>query len=324
MNPPSSMVGVALSCLIFVGGNAAHAQETPGDGTNVRQLATGLAGGSGSAIGPDGALYVTETAAGRISRIDPESGEITMFAEGLPKEMIGIGGAVDVAFIGDTAYALVTLVGEDVGGSDAVGIYRVDGPDSSTVVADIGEFSSQNVPTNAQIDVPSGVQYAMEPYNDGFLVTDGHHNRLLEATVDGEVTELMAWGNTVPTGLAMSGDTIYMAEAGPIPHTAESGKVVSFGLESPTVSEVASGARLIVDVEFGPDGRLYALAQGEWAGEAAGSPAEPNTGALLEADENGTFSAVANGLNLPTSLEFVGDTAYVVTLTGEVLEIDVP
>lgn len=324
MNVPGSMVGIALSCLIFVSSNASHAQEPPGDGTNVRQLAEGLAGGSGSAIGPDGALYVTETAAGRISRIDLESGEITIFAEGLPKEMVGIGGAMDVAFLGDTAYALVTLVGEDVGGSDTVGIYRVDGRDGFTVVADIGAFSSQNVPTNTQIDVPSGVQYAMEPHGEGFLVTDGHHNRLLEATVGGEVAELMAWGNTVPTGLAMSGDTIYMAEAGPIPHTAENGKVVSFGLESPTVSEVASGARLIVDVEFCPDQRLYALAQGDWARGAAGSPAEPNTGALLEVDEDGTFWVVTNGLNLPTSLECVGDTAYVVTLTGDVLEIDLP
>ena len=259
-----------------------------------------------------------------IAGIDPESGEITTVAEGLPKEMIGIGGAMDVAFIGDTAYVLVTLVGEDVGGSDAVGIYRVDGPDRFTVVADIGAFSSQNVPSNAAIDVPSGVQYAMEPHGEGFLVTDGHHNRLLSATVDGEVSELMAWGNTVPTGLAMSGDTIYMAEAGPIPHTAEDGKIVSFELASPTVSDVASGARLIVDVELGPDQRLYALAQGDWAGDGAGGPAEPDTGALLEVDENGAFTLIANGLNLPTSLEFVGGTAYVVTLTGEILAIDVP
>ena len=42
------------------------------------------------------------------------------------------GGVIDVAFIGSTAYALVTGVGEDLGESDIVGIYRVDGPNSST------------------------------------------------------------------------------------------------------------------------------------------------------------------------------------------------
>ena len=48
---------------------------------------------------------------------------------------------MDVEFIGNTAYVLVTLVGTDVGGNDVVGIYRVDDSDSFTVVADIGAFA---------------------------------------------------------------------------------------------------------------------------------------------------------------------------------------
>ena len=43
------------------------------------------------------------------------------------------------------AGALVTLVSPDVGGSDVDGIYRVDGPDRFTVVADIGAFSMRVV-----------------------------------------------------------------------------------------------------------------------------------------------------------------------------------
>ncbi|NNF39751.1 MAG: hypothetical protein HKN64_00130, partial [Woeseiaceae bacterium] len=57
------------------------------------QLVEGLAGASGSTVGPDGALYVTEGAVGRISRIDPQTGAMTTFAEGLPPSRIGIGGA---------------------------------------------------------------------------------------------------------------------------------------------------------------------------------------------------------------------------------------
>jgi sugar lactone lactonase YvrE len=103
-------------------------------------LVTGLQGGSGSTIGPDGALYVTESAAGRITRVDPQTGATTTYASGLPQLIpaAGFGGPVDVAFLGRTAYVLVTLVGPDVGGRDVVGIYRVDGPDRFTVVADIG------------------------------------------------------------------------------------------------------------------------------------------------------------------------------------------
>ena len=42
----------------------------------------------------------------------------------------------------------------------------------------------------------------------------------------------------------------------------------------------------------------------------------------MKVNRDGTFSVVADGLNQPTSLEFIGNTAYVVTLTGEIWKID--
>jgi hypothetical protein len=280
-----------------------------------------LEGASGSTVGPDGALYVTEGAAGRISRVDPTTGNITTFASGLPTAIIGIGGAIDVAFIGQTAYVLVTLVGPDVGGNNIVGIYRVDGPNSFTVVADIGAFALSH-PPNTPFNIPTGLQYALESYRGGFLVTDGHHNRVLRVTRDGEVTELIAFGNIVPTGLAVRGNDVYMAEAGPVPHAPENGKVVSFGPKSSTATEVASGAPLLVDVEFGRGRTLYALSQGAFSGGPPGSPALPNTGSLVKVNADGTFAVVADGLDRPTSLEFIGNTAYVVTLSGEILKFE--
>jgi sugar lactone lactonase YvrE len=283
-------------------------------------LVTGLEGGSGSTVGPDGALYVTEGVAGRVTRVDPRTGATTTYASGLPRRIIDIGGPIDIAFLGRTAYVLVTLVGPDVGGSDVVGIYRVDGPDSFTVVADIGAFSIANPPATS-FDVPSGVQYALQPYRGGFLVTDGHLNRVLRVTLDGQVTVLRAFGNIVPTGLEVRGGTIYMAEAGPVPHLPEDGKVVAFRPKSTTVREVASGSPLLVDVEFGRGGRLYALSQGIFGGGPAGAPALPNTGALVKVNRDGTFTVVIDGLNQPTSLEFIKKTAYVVTLGGEIWKI---
>jgi hypothetical protein len=296
------------------------AKKIPPKEPDVTLLLTGLEGATGSTIGPDGALYVTEGAAGRVSRVNPWTSQVTAFASGLPKSIIGIGGAIDVAFLGKTAYVLVTVVDSFVGGNDIDGIYRVDGPDSFTVVADIGEFSVNN-PPQTPFDLPTGVQFALEPFRGGFLVTDGHHNRVLRVTLDGEVSELIAFGNIVPTGLAVSGNTVYMAEAGPVPHLPQNGKIVSFKPRSPAAAEVASGAPLLVDVEFGRGHRLYALSQGEGSGGPAGSPALPNTGALVEVNRDGTFTVVTDGLNLPTSLEFIGNTAYVVTLTGEIWKI---
>ena len=116
-----------------------------------------------------------------------------------------------------------------------------------------------------------------------------------------------------------------MGQAGPIPHLPQDGKVVRFTPWS-TAKEVASGASLIVDVEFGPGHRLYALSQGIWdlpqIPENEGAPASENTGELLRVGKHGGFTSVVGRLDRPTSLEFIGKTAFVVTLTGKVIRID--
>jgi hypothetical protein len=296
-------------------------------------LASGLQSPIGSTIGPGGVLYVAEGAAGRISRVDRHTGEVTTFASGLPKAIISanngfitvpVGGPTDVAFIGNTAYVLVTLVDSLVGGSNIDGIYRVDGPNSFTVIADIGEFNINNPPTiSFPIQVATGVQFAMQPYRGGFLVTDGHLNRVLSVTLDGKIRVVEAFGDIVPTGLTLRPhDTVFMAEAGPVPHLPQDGKIVQFQPNSPDVTEVASGASLLVGVKFA-GGHLYALSQGPGVpGAAPGSPAQPNSGALVIAKRDGTFTFLVDHINVPASFNFIGNTAYIVTLTGEVLEVD--
>jgi sugar lactone lactonase YvrE len=292
-------------------------------------LVTGLDELQGSTVGPDKALYVTAPLAGTIWRVNPKTGAVTLFTTGLPKRIPGLyyigSGVVDVAFRGGTAYALVTGVAPDLDGHDIVGIYRVDGPDSYTIMADLGAWSIAHPPV-PDFFVPTGFQFAIEPYRDGFIVTDGHHNRILYVTLDGEITEVIAFADVVPTGLAVRGNTIYVTEAGPIPHLPENAKLMSLSPKSHTATEVASAAGLdvglFVDVEFGRGSTLYALAQGIWDGPFEGAPALPNTGALLKLEPNGTFSVIVDGLNQPTSMEFIGNNAYVVSLAGEVWEID--
>jgi hypothetical protein len=324
MNRSRLWLALLISLVLVLVSSIAVTSFAPFGEPSLTLLASGLEGstGMGSAIGPGGALYVTEGAAGRISRIDPKTGDVTVFASGLPQAVIPLGGVSDVAFIGSTAYALVTAVGPDVGGSDIVGIYRVDGPSSFTIIADLGTFSMQNLP-DYLVDLPTGVQYALQAYRGGFLVTDGHHNRVLRVTLDGAVSELIAFGNIVPTGLAVHGNTIYMAEAGPVPHAPQDGKVVSFEPGSTTTTEVASGARLLVDVEFGRGRSLFALSQGVFPPDGApGAPAIENSGSLVAVDGDGGFSVVMEGLNLPTSMEIIGNTAYISNMAGEVWKIE--
>lgn len=319
-DPSSPVEHVATGPALEKRGDAAPRVEA-----TAKLLVTGLEELQGSTVGPGGALFVPATLTGKIWRVDPQTGGLTLFASGLPPRIPGLffigGGVVDVAFLGRTAYALVTGVGTDIGGTEIVGIYRVNGPNSSTVIADIGAWSIAHPPVPGFF-VPTGWQYAIEAFGEGFLVTDGHHNRVLHVTPNGTITELIAFGNVVPTGIETQGRTVFIAQAGPIPHLPANGKVVTFVIGSKTASVVAAGGRLLVDVEFGPGGALFALAQGLWDGPFEGTPAVPNTGSLLKVNPDGTFSTIASKLNRPTSLEIIGNTAYIVSIAGQVWTVD--
>lgn len=295
--------------------------------------------GSGSTVGPGRDLYVTDSTNGRIQRIDPRHGTVTTYADGLPLQIAGVvgGGVADIAFRGRTAYVLVSGVSEfwtELIGSPnapaAEGIYRLDrvgsGTTRATLVADIYTWSEANPPESSGFFVPGGYAYAMQRYRDGFLVTDGHHNRVLRVRLNGEISVFKDFAaNVVPTGLEKVGRKILVGQAGPVPHTPETGKVVALRRADGRVVQLASGAPLLVDVEVSRRHRLFGLAQGDWPYEGEegkeGFPAAPNTGHLMVADRHGEFRSVVSGLDRPTTFELIGKTAFVVTITGKVLRI---
>jgi hypothetical protein len=290
---------------------------------------------TGSTIGPDGALYVTDGMVGEVLRINLLDGVVNTYATGLPPKAFqgeDIGGPVDVVFVDGTAYVLVTLVsglvnGEPFGDPEAKnGLYRIEPSGSPTLVADLGQWSIDNPPEPAFV-VDTGVHFTMEPYEGGFLVTDAHHNRVLWVDQEGAVKEVATFGNEVPVGLETTGDQFFIALLGPIGHLPEDGKIVSVRTGGEP-SATASGATMLIDVEQGPGEALYALSQGQWDGVGEGSRAEPDTGRLSVVGPDGKLTPVlaAGGqelvLDRPTSIEFVGNTAYVVSVTGDVYRVD--
>ena len=301
-------------------------------------LTSGLQGSIGGTIGPDHALYVPQGVPGEITRIDVATGAQSTFANGLPKAVIGIGGPMDIAFIGRTAYVLVSLVGDPLLGATAPdGIYRINRDGSNELVVDLGEFNVANPPPLGSLDptppgkfnyfLVNGVQYALQRSGDGLLVSDGHLNRVLRVTRRG-ISIVRSFGDVVPTGMATAAGRLYLARTGAIvgPPGAqqEIGDIVSFRLHhAHGVATIASDISMAIDVEFGPRGRLYALSQGKFGGGNPGDPAEPETGQLLRVNDDGTTTVLADGINLPTSLHFIGNTALVVTLAGEVWKFDV-
>lgn len=327
------LYGLALAvaaCLTLVLGTAPA--EASHRGPSLRHLATfGNGLGSGSVIGPDGALYVTDGVSGSVDRIDRRTGAVSLYATGLPPKVLGIGGAMDVAFLDGRAYVLVTMVGGDIIGGphigDAtVGIYRLGNSGRFTPIADIGAWSIAHPPTTSYF-ITTGVQYAMIVDRGGFIVTDGHHNRVLRVTRGGDITEIQTFSDLVPTGLESEDGRFWVTQAGPVPHVPDTGRVLTFTRSGQPATEVAHGASLLVDVELGPRNELYALSQGQWDGVQEGAPALPDTGRLVRVTCDGALQPVIDRkgspivLDRPTSIEFVADTAYVVSLTGDVYTV---
>ena len=297
---------------------------------------TALGGnGSGSTIGPDGALYVTNGTAGTLVRIDPRTGSETVVGRGLPRGVIGIGGAIDVAFLGHRAYVLVTFAGADVGVPEAVmGLYRLERSGRFTVFADLGTWSSAHPPADPDWSVGQGVQYSLEVWRQGFVVADAHLGRLMRVDRRGRVSELMAFDSTdsVPTGLEVADGKVLVATAGPIPHLPSDSAISAVRRDGSTTvvgrwaADYAGDRGLIVDVEQGRHHRLYGLLQGHWDLEPTpdneGFPAAPNTGEIVVVERDSTFTTVIGGLDQPTSLEVVGRAGFVVTVTGTILRVD--
>ena len=266
-------------------------------------------------------------------------GAFTTYADGLPLQIVGVigGGVADVAFLGPTVYVLVAGVNEfwtDLIGSPnapaAEGIYRLDsvgsGSTRATLIADIYAWSVENPPLNSDYFVPGGFTYAMEAYGTGSWSPTPTTTGSCGCGLNGDMSTFKDFGaNVVPTGLERIGRGVLVGQAGPVPHTPATGRVVALRRAGGRVVPLASGAPLLVDVEVGPQYRVYGLAQGDWPYEGQegkeGFPAAPNTGHLMLADRSGRFRSLVSRLDRPTTFELIGRTAYVVTITGKVLRI---
>ena len=146
---------------------------------------------------------------------------------------------------------------------------------------------------------------------------------MLYVTLDGRITVFQEFGNIVPTGISIAGAGVLMAEAGAVPASAarREGGVVAAALRREHRVRVGRAAL----------GRCLSSAAEENSTRCHKGCSRlvrrqrhrrlPNTGSLVQAQWNGTFRTVAEDLDVPTSVELIGDNAYVVTLNGEIWKI---
>lgn len=325
-------------------GAAVSAQDGPPPPSAGTMLAGGLVSTQGAAVGPDGWLYVTEGGTGgdlditpddapagetltfgltaSISRIDPATGDKEVAAEGLPSFGFGDeggGGLADVAFIGSRMYFLLTGSPGETGAVDYPnGIYRVNDNGTSSLYANIGKFNEDN-PVDFEDAGPTGNPFALEARGTTFYVTDGNYNRLLRVNSANNIDVVASFGNVVPTGLDVKGTgPVLFTEFSAFPHAPGDSKVVTVNVPGGAYTELASDYAQMIDVERAPSGKTYVLQFGDQQLDENGPPPP---GRILRL-EGTTFTPVVEGLTVPTSLDFVGDTALVTTLAGEVWKIE--
>jgi hypothetical protein len=326
----------ALASVVLTPGTAAQ-EPGPSAGT---VLTGGLLQPRGLVLGPDGMLYVAEAGTGgetdftlegqafkngytgRISRIDPETGDRETVVDGLPSnafaEQGDAVGPADVAFIGNDLYYIQTHAGAVWGFPDfETGVYRVDDDGDLTLIADIGEFNVDNpvddiAPGGVQEDIePGGNPYSMIARNGALYVTDGNQNQVMRVTTTGTISRIAELsGHEVTTGITYSGSgPFYMTYLGTFPFAPEQGKVLSLPVGGGTPTLIASGASMLTDAGVGPGGQLYAVQFADTAGvgpEGIG----PFTGSILRVSGS-TTTKLITGLSLTTAILFDGNTAYV-------------
>ena len=161
---------------------------------NVTVFATGLNNPRGLKFGPDGYLYVAEGGLGgtnptsglcddvippvgpytwdytaSISKVSP-SGDITTVADNLPSSQTSansgslVSGVADVAFVGNTLYAILAGAGCSHGfDNDPNGIIKVNSDGTWDLIADLSDWQHNHPVANPEEDdfEPDGTWYSM-------------------------------------------------------------------------------------------------------------------------------------------------------------------
>jgi len=260
---------------------AAQASPLP---SGVTIVASGLSNPRGFSWAPDGTLYLAQAGTGGdtvqvavegFTALGGETSSVDTVADGCAQTVVGgihsvlwkeagwIWGAMDIEFLGDVPYVLVSGSGPTWGTANGVsGIFRVNADGSLTLAADLGGWLASHPPTFMAPDYGGrdGSEFDMEPMGDAFLVSVADGGHIIKAVPDGEISLFadLSEGHMVPTGIAVGADnSVYVGFETTPPYPNGASKVVTIASDG-TVSDAWTGLTAVTDVEMGPDGVLYA------------------------------------------------------------------
>ena len=309
----------------------------------ITTYATGFNNPRGLKFGPDGMLYVAEggtgggnstvgqceqvpapvgpysgaATGGRISRVD-SNGVRTTVTDQFPSSQTSenlVSGVADVAFIGDTLYAITAGSGcsHGVPNTDN-GIFRVGGDGSITLVADLSAFQKAHPVAHPEADdfEPDGTWYSMVAVRGSLYAVEPNHGELDRITTGGAISRVAdisaSQGHIVPTSVAYHG-VFYVGNLNTFPITPGASKILQI-TPGGSVSTVATGLTMITGVAFDSRGRMYVLENTVTAGFPT-----PGEGEIVRIT-GGKKDVIVSGLALPTGMTFGPDGALYVSNLG--------
>jgi hypothetical protein len=317
------LVTVALAGVAVPHAPQAKAAGLP---AGVEVVAAGLTSPRGFAWSPDGSLYMALAGSGGASRFEVADGftmeiglssSVATVADGCATPVVAglvsahwvepgwVWGAMDVAFIADELYVLVSGAGPTwLSPSSFSGVFRINDDATMTMVADVTTWLPDNPPAFTPPDYNAdGSLFDLEAAGDALLLSEAVGGQLLRVTTAGEITTVadLSEGHLVPTGIAVDGEgNAYVGFETTPPYPDGASKVVKVTPDG-TVSDEWTGLTAVTDVAIGPDGTLYAaeMATGNLDAEPF---LRPGSGRVVR--QNGP-----DGLE-----EVLTDVAYPVTL----------
>jgi hypothetical protein len=307
---------------------------SPGDYVATTTVfSTGYNNPRGLKFGPDGYLYVAEGGTGgsnptgnctpvvppggpytgsdtgaRISRVSP-SGKRTTWVKDLPSSQnapaLGgsISGVADVAFIGNTLYAVLGGAGCSHGVPNIPnGVIRVNANHSWTEIANLSAFQQSHPVANpdpADFE-PDGIWYSMNAVDNDLYAVEPNHGELDRISPKGAVSRVLdisaSQGHIVPTAVTWHNGAFYVGNLDIFPIVAGSASVYRI-TPNGSISVYATGFTTIVGVLFDQLGGLYVLEN-----TTGNQFPTPGTGDIVRVDPSGVREIIASGLNLPTAM----------------------
>jgi hypothetical protein len=250
--------------------------------------------------------YFGSPTGGGISRVSP-GGVRSVITTSLPTTAgEGILGVADVAFVGNTLYALVNGGGCSHGvPSLPNGIYRINANGSSSVVANLGAWQVTHPVANPPADFePEGTWYSMINVRNDFYTVDPNHGELVKVTTGGSITRVTDFskslGHIVPTVLAYHGN-FYMGNLGVFPITQGASKIYKITPEGTTKVD-ESDFTTVLGLVFDNNANMYVLEN-----TTNNMFPTPFTGRIVRVSPNGTKDVIVTGLALPTGMTYGPD-----------------